>query len=280
MRTPQQGVAIVLAMGVVALAALTATAMVVSQSTWARQAELTAGHVQAQLLIQAGLDWSRAMLSDDRLASNVDHAGEPWALQLPPIPVDNGSLAGRIEDEQAKFNLNNLLRNGKVDPVRLAQFQRLLSMLALPPALTGALAEWFEANNGPLIDTADLALVRGFDDKVRARLRPFVTALPRSTAVNANTAPPEVLSAVIDALSIDDARALVAQRERSYFRDYSDFFKRLPAGATVPTSDASVQSDFFLATMQVTFGGAQAQGSALLARGGNGWPAVVWRKYP
>ena len=280
MRTPQRGVAIVLAMGVVALAALTATAMVVSQGTWARQAELTAGHVQAQLMIQAGLDWSRAMLSDDRLASNVDHPGEPWALQLPPIPVDNGSLAGRIEDEQGKFNLNNLLRNGKVDPVHLAQFQRLLSMLGLPPALASALAGWFEANNGPLIDTADLALVRGFDDKVRARLRQFVTALPRSTAVNANTAPPEVLSAVIDGLSIDDARALVAQRERSYIRDFSDFFKRLPAGITVPTADVSVQSDFFLATMQVTIGGAQAQGSALLVRGSSGWPAIAWRKYP
>jgi len=145
MRAPQQGVAIVLAMGVVALAALTATSMVVSQSTWARQAELTAGHVQAQLLIQTGLDWSRALLRDDRLASNVDHLGEPWALRLPPIPVDNGSLAGRIEDEQGKFNLNNLLRNGKVDPARLAQFRRLLSILGLPPALAGALADWIDA---------------------------------------------------------------------------------------------------------------------------------------
>jgi len=280
MRTPQQGVAIVLAMGVVALAALTATAMVVSQSTWARQAELSAGRVQAQLLIQAGLDWSRAMLSDDRRASNVDHLGEPWALLLPPIPVDNGSLAGRIEDEQAKFNLNNLLRNGKVDSVRLAQFQRLLSTLGLPPALAGALADWIQAGNGLLVDGADLALVPGFDDKLRARLRPFVTALPRYTAVNANTATPEVLSAVIDRLSLDGARALVVQRERGYFRDYSDFFKRLPGGITVPTENVSVQSDFFLATMQVTIGGAQAQGSALLARGSTGWPAIAWRKYP
>ena len=85
MRTRQSGVAIVLAMGVVALAALAATAIMVSQSTWSRQVELSAGHVQAQLIMQAGLDWARAVLSDDRRASTVDHLGEPWALRLPPL---------------------------------------------------------------------------------------------------------------------------------------------------------------------------------------------------
>ena len=81
-RAPQRGVAIVLAMSVVALAALAATAMMVSESTWSRQVELTAGHVQAQVLIQTGLDWARAILSDDRRASNVDHLGEPLGVRL------------------------------------------------------------------------------------------------------------------------------------------------------------------------------------------------------
>ncbi|MFH1603372.1 MAG: type II secretion system minor pseudopilin GspK, partial [Pseudomonadota bacterium] len=68
--------AIVLAMGVVALAALSATAILVSQSTWARQVELTTDHIQAQAVLQAGADWARALLSDDRRVSNVDHLGE------------------------------------------------------------------------------------------------------------------------------------------------------------------------------------------------------------
>ena len=120
MRAVQRCVAIVLAMGVVALAAMAAAAMMVTQSTWSRQGELTAEHAQAQALIQAGVDWTRAVLSDDRRSSSVDHRGEPWALRLPP------------------------------------------------PYL---------AANRPLIDVAELVLVRGFDDSVRARLRPFVTAL-------------------------------------------------------------------------------------------------------
>ena len=280
MKAQQRGVAIVLAMGVVALAALTATAIMVSQSTWSRQIELTAGHVQAQLMIQAGLDWTRAVLSDDRRASNVDTLSEPWALRLPPIPVENGSLVGHIEDQQGKFNLNNLLKGGKVNLAQLAHFRRLLSILALPPALADALADWIDADSRPLTDVAELALVRGFDDGVRARLRPFVTALPRFTAVNANTASPEVLAAVVEGLGLDGARAVVAQRERAYFRNFSDFFSQLPPGLIVPTENISVSSDYFIATMRVTIGGAQARGVALLARGNTGWPAIVWRKYP
>ena len=86
--------AIVLAMGVVALAAMAATAMMITQSTWSRAAELTAAHVQAQTLVQAGVDWSRAVLGDDRRLSNIDHLGEPWALRLPPMSVEGGELAG------------------------------------------------------------------------------------------------------------------------------------------------------------------------------------------
>lgn len=304
MRAGQRGVAIVLAMGVVALAALAASSIMVKQSSWSRHSELTSEHAQAQLIIKAGLDWARAVLGDDRRVSNVDYLGEPWALRLPPIPVENGSLVGHIEDQQGRFNLNNIAKDGKLNLAQLAHFRRLLEILALPPALADALADWIDADsepqpqdgaedgyylglerpylaaNRPLTDVAELALVRGFDAGVRAILRPFVTALPRFTAVNANTAAPEVLAAVVEGLGLDGARALVAQRERTYFRNFSDFFNQLPPGLSVPTENISVSSDYFIATMRVTIGGAQARGSALLARANTGWPAIVWRKYP
>ena len=302
MRARQHGVAIVLAMGVVALAAMAASALMITQSTWSRASELTANHVQAQVLIQAGADWSRAVLSYDRRSNSVDHLGEPWALRLPPMPIENGELTGYIEDQQGLFNLNNLVKGGKVNLAQLANFQRLLSTLGLPTALAGALADWIDADsepqpqggaeddfylalqppylaaNRPLIDVDELALVRGFDDGVRARLRPFVTALPRFTAVNANTASPEVLAAVVEGLGLDGARAMVAQRERAYFRNWDEFFRQLPPGLIVPTENISVSSDYFMATLRVTIAGAQARGSVLLARGDTGWPAIVWRK--
>jgi len=303
-RQSQRGVAVVLAMGVVALAALAAAAMLASQSTWSRQVELGAEHVQAQALVRAGVDWARALLSDDRRLSNVDHLGEPWALRLPPVPVDNGTLAGQIDDQQGAFNLNNLVRNGVVSPPHLAQFRHLLEILGLPDALAGNLVDWLDADNEPqpqggaedgyyqglqpphlaanrpLTDVAELALVRGFDEAVRARLRPFVTALPGFAALNVNTASPEVLAATVRELDLDAARALVAKRERAYFRNFNEFLAQLPPEAVVEAKDITTSSQYFMASVRVTIGGAQARGTALLAREPAGWPAVVWRKYP
>ncbi len=303
MRARQLGVAIVLAMGVVAMAAMAATAMMITQSTWSRESELTADHVQAQTLIQAGVDWARAVLSDDRRLGDIDHLDEPWALRLPPMSVETGELAGYIEDQQGRFNLNNVVKGGKVNVVQLGHFQRLLSLLGLPAALAGTLADWIDADsepqpqggaedavylalqppylaaNRPLVDPSELALVQGFDDNVRARLRPFVSALPVFTAVNVNTAPPEVIAAVIEGLGLDGARDLIAQRDRAYFRDNDDLLRHLPQGVMVATEDISFGSDYFMTTLRVTIGSAQARGTALLARGPAGnWPAIVWRK--
>jgi general secretion pathway protein K len=107
-----------------------------------------------------------------------------------------------------------------------------------------------------------------------------VAALPRFTAVNVNTAPPEVLAAVVSGLSLDHARALIAQRERAYFRSTAEFVAQLPALAAADAGDITTASQYFLASVRVNIGGAQAQGSALLAREQAGWPAVLWRKYP
>lgn len=302
MKTRQRGVAIVLAMGVVALAAMAATAILVSQAIWSRQTELSADHVQARAVLQAGADWARAVLSDDRRINRVDHLGEPWALKLPTVRVESGELVGRIVDQQGAFNLNNLVTQGKVSLAQLAHFRRLLEILNLPEELADALADWIDEDNQPqprygaedryylaldppyltanqpLTDLDELALVRGFDDNVRARLRPYVTALPRFTAVNVNTAPPGVLSAVIEGLDLGGAQRLVTQRDLAYYRSAEDFRKRLPGGAEAAATDITVSSDYFMATLRVTVGGAQARGKALLARGAAGWPVVVWRK--
>ena len=279
-RVRQRGVAVVLAMGVVALAAMAAAAMLASQSTWARRAELSAEHVQAQALVHAGVDWARALLGDDRRLSAVDHLGEPWAMRVPPVPVDNGELAGRIEDQQGAFNLNNLVRNGTVSPRHVAQFGRLLDVLGLPESLAGGLADWLDKAKRPLLDAAELALVAGFDERARNRLRPFVTALPRATAVNVNTAAPEVLSALVENFGLEDARALVERRERAHFRNITEFIAQLPPGAVPERSELTTASQYFLASVRVTIGRAEARGSALLARESRGWPAIAWRKYP
>lgn len=304
MNSRERGAALLLAMAIMAMAAVAATAMLVALSTWSRQSGLVADHVQAEELVTAGGDWARAMLFDDRRTSgDIDYAGEPWALRLPPIPFENGELVGRIEDQQGLFNLNNLVRNGKLDVTQYARFQRLLAILGLPADLAGALADWLDADgvpqpaggaedayylglsqpylaaNAPLTDLDELALVRGFDAGVRARLAPFVTALPGNTALNVNTAPAEVLAAVVDGLGLDAARTLVARRDGIFYRNNADFLSQLGTGVTVPGPDIRVGSDYFLVTLRVTYGKTLARGQLLVARVDPAqWPHVVWRK--
>lgn len=301
--TGQRGVAVVVAMGVVSLAAMAATAILISQSTWSRQNELVANHVQAKLLVQAGADWARAVLLEDRRTSSVDHLGEPWALKLPALPIENGRLAGYLEDQQGRFNLNNIVNAGKVNVTQLAYFRRMLSILSLPDTLADALADWIDSDNviqstsgaeddyylalpspyltanRPLVDIAELALVRGFDENVRTRLRPFVTALPRPTAVNVNTAPAEVLATIIEDMSLDEARAIVTNRGKIYFLHTADFANRLNGTYTIPHRDMTVTSHYFMATLSVNIGLTEARGMVLLAREDTGWPIVVWQKY-
>jgi general secretion pathway protein K len=298
----QSGVAVVLAMGVVALAAMAAAALLVSQNTWARHNELAAQRTQALLVVKAGIDWGRAVLKDDRRTSSVDHLGEPWALRLPPLPVDNGKLNGYLEDQNGRFNLNNLVRNGQVDTVQLEHFQRLLSILELPHTLAYALADWLDADgesyskggaedsyyrvldtpylaaNRPMTDVSELALVSGFEESMRTRLLPYVTALPRFTPVNVNTAAPEVLAAIVEGLSLAEASIVVTRRERAYARNPADFRLMLPKDTKFAENDITVNSEYFVARIHVVIGGAEAHGAALLARQGSDWPTVIWRK--
>ena len=61
------------------------------------------------------------------------------------------------------------------------------------------------------------------------RLRPFVAAA-RPTAINLNTAPREVLAAVIDKASLADAERIVQERTRTPLRSLEDTKRLLPPG--------------------------------------------------
>src|SRR6185437_5298584 len=118
----QNGAAIIFAMGVVAFATVAASAILVSQGIWSRQSQLSNEYVQAQAMVQAGADWTRAVLKDDRHMSNVDHLGEPWAQRIPAMPIENGRLTAQIHDQQGMFNLNNLVQDGKIIASQFASF--------------------------------------------------------------------------------------------------------------------------------------------------------------
>ncbi|WP_204117282.1 type II secretion system minor pseudopilin GspK [Paraburkholderia sp. C35] len=64
--------------------------------------------------------------------------------------------------------------------------------------------------------------VPGFTPEMVARLRPFVTVLPTATPVNMNTAPAEVVAAMVPGMNLSNAQAFVARRDTVFFRNVGD----------------------------------------------------------
>lgn len=286
---------------IVALATMLAAYMALQQNLWQRQLESQFNRVQAHRLAAAGIDWARAVLADDAGAGNIDYPGEMWAQPLPAIPLENGELTGAIEDQQGLFNLNDLVRGGVTSDADVARFQRLLRLLGLPPELANTLADWMDADNQvqqggaedsyylslprpyraanrPLVELSELLLVKGYDLQVLDRLRPYVTVLPEPTAINVNFASPEVMVAVLDNLTLPEARSVVQQRIGRPYRTVADFRERLALGqGQAPDTLITVSSQYFKVKGYVNVGHSQIKIDALLQRTGAGWPTVVWQ---
>lgn len=297
------GAALVLAMLLAALASSIVAGLLWHQQLWLRQYDFQRDQTQAQSLARSGIDWARLILQEDARNSSIDHFGEQWAIRLPLTPLENGEIGGEITDQQGLFNVNALVKGGTAQPDALARYGRLLALLNLPASLAPALVDWLDANgdatpgggvedgyyvaltpprlaaNRPLVTPDELALVAGYTPEVLARLRPFVTALPpsASTAVNVNTAPPEILAATLEGLTLADANRLAAARGNKPFLTVADFRSRLPSGVPVNEFALAVTSVGFIVRVDVRQGEVRATGFALVLREGGAWPRVVWQ---
>jgi len=129
----------------------------------------------------------------------------------------------------------------------------------------------------------DLLAVPGFTPEAVEKLRNLVIFLPRGTALNVNTASPEVLAAVIDKISLSDANVIVATRKNASFRSTSDLATRLPGIPTITTTtNLGFDSNYFLVNGRVKLSRAALQIQALIERGPRGQQAaktkVVWTR--
>jgi len=301
----QHGAAVILALLTVALVAGLAAASMGDLGVAMDQVAGRHDQAQARQLARGAVDWARNVLSEDARTSQVDHLGEAWAVKVPPTPVEEGEVGGELQELSGRLNLNNLAGDS-ADIVEVERFQRLLSIAGVADgdtlSLTAALLDWLDrddsprlpggaesawygaqtpprrAANGPLVAVAELLQVRGFSPQLVARLTPYVAALPAGTAVNVNTAPAEVLAAVVPELTLDAARLLVVQRNRAWFKDVNDFKARLPSPDLQPDlTRLSVTSRHFLATGRARYGVAMVRMEVLLERSQN-WSTIVWQK--
>lgn len=272
----QRGAALLTAMVIVTLVATMAATMLWQQWRAVQVESAERGRAQAYWILTGALDWARLILREDvRSGQPVTHLGEPWATPLAEarlssfLAVDRENtddapeafLSGSMTDMQSRYNLRNLVADGKVVPQELQALRRLCEVAGLAPTLADALAEnlrqaWVSAeratpegaaaaaqaaaaaaqaggagqaaapplsSNPPLVPQAlDDLVWLGVDAASVDRLRPYVVILPEPTRVNVNTAPKEVIAAVIDGLDLSSAERLVQARQRSPMMSPSD----------------------------------------------------------
>jgi general secretion pathway protein K len=278
-RRSQRGTALIIALLVLALAAAAATAMLEAQDLQTRGLQAQRDYEQARWMLRGGMHWARSILAQDAREGTSDHQRELWASGLPPTEVQLGSLAGAIRDEQAYFNLNSLVRAGKPSLPQVVVFRRLLATIGLAPDLADAIAAAVAAA-GTLSDLGELAGMPGLNAAALGKLQGYTTALPRPTPVNVNTAPPEVLAALVDGLPLSEAQALARRLAVEPVRNAAEFQARLRPDLKLNAEDISAASQFFVVQGRAQVGGADLRMQALLQRTGPApaLPAIVWQR--
>ena len=300
-RMPARGAALVIAMLLAALAAAVTVALATGQERWRSTVLHRRDQVQAEAIAQAGIEWARSALDDDAKTSSTDTLNEPWALPLPPTPVGNGSVEGRIVDAQGLLNLNNLAIDGTTSALARAQLTALFTEVGASPSLLDAIADAVDTDNvardagaedayyaratpphltynAPALRVAEFAGVRGMTPQSMAAIRPFVTALPTTTTLNVNTAPAEVLMAALPGLDRDGATALIAGRSVKPFTTIAELRARLPPSATLVDERAfSVASGYFLVSVDARQGETRVRARALLVRTLAKPASIVWQ---
>lgn len=281
----QAGMAVITAMLLVALAASVATFLLWRQQLWLQQVESIAARAQADALAHAAIEWKR-------------RAG----ARAPAAPFALAGVDITVSDAQGLFNLNNLVRAGKASDPDLAVFRRLLASLGLPETLADALLDAIDADsdttfpggaedldylamqpprrapNRPLLDVSSLGRIKGFTPEAIARLAPYVSALPESTPVNVNSAPAEVLHALIPGLDEGAARAIVEERSRKPFDSVDAFRAKLPQSVRMPADVAlGISSNYHVIVSRARLEGATAFHRALVGTRGARREGILWR---
>jgi general secretion pathway protein K len=279
----QRGAAILTAMLIVVLVASLATTVLWQQ--W-RDIEVEAAQrsrTQSAWILTGAQDWARLILREDARKGGADHLAEPWAVPLEEarlstfLAADRSDvlaaneaqeafLSGQIVDLQSRLNVTNLVQDGKTDEPSEIAFVRLFDLLGLPQSellvLTDALKRAESANADstkpslapdpagalvPLLpQDVDQLTWLGLSSASIALLRPFITVLPVRTPVNLNTAPVEVVYAVVDTLELADAHRLINARSAKHLTNLDDAAKATgSAPALFNAMQHSVSSRYF-----------------------------------
>ncbi|PYC37519.1 HxcX atypical pseudopilin [Pseudomonas soli] len=310
----QDGMAVISALLIAAVVAVIAAGMIERQGLQTRQVENRQMALQGQWALEGGLQLSRRVLFEQRLRDPLVRGGQPWTRPLRDMPSGSVRFDGQLEDEQGKFNLRNLVVDGQVDSEALATFQRLCALIGIgerlataiagqvidsypqrPPVSPGTADQGLQGGRAtspavaaealparrPMLRSVDaLVGLKGMDAEALQRLRRFVTVLPAMTWINGNTASAEVLAAQVPGLPLQQAMALVAERDSGrWFINRGDFVNRLRMPQLAMANvRVGINSDWFRLRGQARLGSRELPLQALLRQREGQLPDVIWSR--
>jgi general secretion pathway protein K len=307
----QRGVAIITALLIVAIA----TTISISISTRLQLDVRRTGNViagdQAYLYTLAAESWSKRILKQDRKDSEIDHLGEDWAIELPPLPVEGGYIQGKLTDLQSCFNINSLLdtsaetSTGTNTNTNLARtrLERLLTNLKVDKAGAQAIIDWIDSDlqttipdgaedvyymnlaqpyrtaNTPLQSISELRLIKGFEDPlVYATVLPHVCAFGVNTPININTATAEVLRSLADDLTDSDIEKIIEQRNETAFNNIGEFTSSSNLKEKIGSTEGlSVDTEYFMLQTESTIGQVRVLSYSVIHRSIDGNTRVIAR---
>ncbi|HHJ35277.1 MAG TPA: general secretion pathway protein GspK [Gammaproteobacteria bacterium] len=297
--TQQRGVAIITALLIVTIATtISITISTRLQLDVQRTSNLIAQD-QAYLYLLAAEEWSQRILRQDKKDSRTDDLSEPWAFQVPPLPVDGGSIQGTLTDLHSCININTLVRNGAFNETTKKRLSQLFRIQGLKNDPTQAIKDWIDADldtsnpdgaedgyylnlevpyrtaNTPLYSISELRLIKGFEDNKAFQLvAPYLCAFTTDgsdTAINVNTASSEVLQSLSNDMTKDLVTKIIERRDDKPFTDIKDFTGFSKLGTIIKDiANLSVNSNYFLLRTQARIGPANKVMYSVIFRDSSG----------
>jgi general secretion pathway protein K len=309
----QRGVAMMVAIILVAFGTILAAAIGFKSAMAARRSTASMAVDQSLLIAEAAEALAAYALREDRKAgATVDHPGEEWAQPLGPVEVVPGIvLEAYVEDATGRFNLNSLVgADNKVDPIALKKLESLMEAVGVEPKWAPIIADWIDPDTLPIEGGAEDSVYAAQTPPYRAadtfitsptellamaefgrdryvKLAPYVTALPRDATINVCSAGAVLLDALVDPthkeFSTSDPKEFAKQRENGCFPT-RDIYAASFGGTGSPqwaevASRVSQVSSYFRVTSIVTIGSAEFTLYSLLERDQQGQSHVLMRSF-
>jgi general secretion pathway protein K len=315
-RRKQRGVAMLIAVLIVALGTILAAGIAFNAAMAARRSTATLAMDQSVLVAEAAEALAAYALREDRKAGQtVDHPAEEWGQPLGPLEVVPGvTLEAYVEDLSGRFNLNSLLTVDAtglpvVDLNALEDLKQLLENLDMETKWASYIADWIDPDSQPLPDGAEDSAYAGQDPPYRTpnmyissvsellalpefgrdrylRLLPYVTALPPNATINVCSASGLLLDTLMGSthreFSILDPKQLAKNRESQCFpskQAYQASFGSDTARWANVEPRVGQTSQYFRLTSIVTIGTADFALYSLLRREPSGQVTVLMRSF-